>query len=176
TARWLVPRLLEAMAELHPKVHLIVIDGVSTSLEPQLITGHLDLAVVNLPPDPFQRPYNPGSELMARPLFDEDLLLVVPAQHRLAANDVVRMADTDGLELLLPAPGTAFREEIDEAVATGGVRWTPKAEIDGLRLIASLTFEGLGPAILPATAIPDVRHAEWRAVTVEGLPCRSVGI
>src|SRR5438067_2057487 len=121
TARWLVPRLLEAMAELHPKVHLIVIDGVSTSLEPQLITGHLDLAVVNLPPDPFQRPYNPGSELMARPLFDEDLLLVVPAQHRLAANDVVRMADTDGLELLLPAPGTAFREEIDEAVATGGV-------------------------------------------------------
>src|SRR3954447_14259495 len=176
TARWLVPRLLAAMATLHPKVHLVIVEGVSTSLEPQLTTGHLDVAMVNLPPDPFQRPYNPGSELMARPLFDEDLLLVVPADHKLAGNSAVAIADTDGLELLLPAPGTAFREEIDEAVATGGARWKPKAEIDGIRLIASLTFEGLGPAVLPATAVPSDRGEAWRAVSVEGLPCRSVGI
>src|SRR5205814_709545 len=52
----------------------------------------------------------------------------------------------------------------------------PKAEIDGLRLIASLTFEGLGPAVLPATAVPADRQGPWRAVSVEGLPCRSVGI
>jgi LysR family hydrogen peroxide-inducible transcriptional activator len=176
TARWLVPQLLAAMAERHPKVHLVVIDGVSTSLEPQLTTGHLDLAVVNLPPDPFQRPYNPGSELMATPLFDEDLLLVVPSDHKLAGIDTIAIADTDGLELLLPAPGTAFREEIDEAVATGGARWQPKAEIDGIRLIASLTFEGLGPAVLPATAVPAESNGPWRAVSVDGLPCRSVGI
>src|SRR5687767_15704374 len=71
------------------------------------------------PPGPILSPYPTlfrSSELMARPLFDEDLLLVVPADHLLAAKDVVAMADTDGLELLLPAPGTAFREEIDEAV------------------------------------------------------------
>src|SRR4051794_22900104 len=176
TARWLVPRLLAAMATLHPKVHLVIVEGVSTSLEPQLPTGHLDLAMVNLPPDPFQRPYNPGSELMARPLFDEDLLLVLPIHHPLAERDVVAMADTDGLELLLPAPGTAFREEIDEAVATGGVRWRPKAEIDGIRLIASLTFEGLGPAILPATAVPADRQGPWRAVRLQRPPCPSVGV
>src|SRR5438477_5803282 len=48
TARWLVPRLLPAMAERHPKVHMVIVEATSTSLEPQL-ADRLDLAVVNLP-------------------------------------------------------------------------------------------------------------------------------
>jgi len=35
-------------------------------------------------------------------------------------------------------------------------------ELDGVRMIASLTFDGYGPAILPATAIP--RHLRDRFV------------
>src|SRR4051812_7189654 len=81
TARWLVPQLLPVMSELHPKVHLIVVDATSPSLEPRLTSGSLDLAVVNLPADPTQRPYTPGDELVAQHLFDEDLLLVVPKSH-----------------------------------------------------------------------------------------------
>ena len=62
-----------------------------------------------------------------------------------------RLAD---LELLLPAPGTALRDEIDAASGPAGVMLRPAMELDGLRLIASLTFDGYGPAILPATAVP----------------------
>ena len=58
------------------------------------------------------------------------------------------------MELLLPLPGTAFRDELDAVTRPLGITLLPAAEIDGLRLIASLTFEGYGPAILPATAIP----------------------
>jgi len=53
TARWLVPPLVEAMAERHPKVRLVVVDATTSSLVLQLGSGRLDLAVVNLPlPDP----------------------------------------------------------------------------------------------------------------------------
>jgi LysR family hydrogen peroxide-inducible transcriptional activator len=176
TARWLVPRLLETIAVLHPKVHIVVVEATSTSLEPQLTNGRLDLAVVNLPPNPNQHPYMQGDELTARPLFDEDLLLVVPSDHPLAARPEVDLGETDGLHLLLPAPGTAFREEIDTALNARGVTWHPKAELDGVRLIASLTFEGHGPAVLPATALPEWLHGEWMAVSVRGLPRRSVGV
>src|SRR3954453_15339814 len=35
-APWRAPRLLPAMAERHPKVHMVIVEATSTSLEPQL--------------------------------------------------------------------------------------------------------------------------------------------
>ena len=48
-------------------------------------------------------------ELIARPLFDEDLVLVVPSEHPFAGRAEVELTETDGLALLLPAriAGTA---------------------------------------------------------------------
>jgi len=43
-------------------------------------------------------------------------------------------------------------------------------------LIASLTFEGYGPAILPATAIPGFLRDRFHPVQVQGLPRRRVGV
>jgi DNA-binding transcriptional LysR family regulator len=43
--------------------------------------------------------------------------------------------------------------------------------------MASLTFEGHGPAIVPATAIPQwLPQGVWKPVTVQGLPRRKVGL
>ncbi len=61
-------------------------------------------------------------------------------------------------------------------IRPSGVTLTPIAQIDGLRLIASLTFEGFGPAILPATAIPSYLRHRFRSLAVEGLPRRRVGV
>ena len=78
------------------------------------------------------------------------------------------------MELILPLPGTAFRDELDAVTRPLGITLLPAAEIDGLRLIASLTFEGYGPAILPATAIPSYLRvavppgARSRACPVDG--------
>jgi hypothetical protein len=80
------------------------------------------------------------------------------------------------MELLLPLPGTAFRDELDAVTRPLGITLLPAAEIDGLRLIASLTFEGYGPAILPATAIPSVLRDRFHPVAIEGLPRRRVGV
>ncbi len=169
TARWLVPRLMDAARQRHPKLRLVVVEGNTNGLEPQLAAGQLDLAVLNLPV--------PGRDLVSRPLFEEDLMLVVAEGHPIA--DVGRplhIEDLADLELLLPLPGTAFRDELDAAVRPLGITLLPAAEIDGLRLIASLTFEGYGAAILPATAVPAVLRDRVRALPVEGLPRRRVGI
>jgi hypothetical protein len=39
-----------------------------------------------------------------------------------------------------------------------------------------LTFEGYGPAILPATAIPSFLRTRFRGVPIAGLPRRRVGV
>lgn len=167
TARWLTPLLLEAMKEAHPKVRLVVGEGTSATLEPNLAAGSLDAAVVNIPQG--------SPDLVEHPLFDEDLILVVAADHPFAAAGTVELAELDGFELLLPAPGSAFREEIDEACKAMGVVLAPTAELDGVRLMASLSMRGLGPAILPATGASEAGR-QFARVSVNGLPRRKVGL
>ncbi|MGH9082830.1 MAG: LysR substrate-binding domain-containing protein, partial [Acidimicrobiales bacterium] len=45
-----------------------------------------------------------------------------------------------------------------------------------LRLIASLTFDGHGPAILPATAVPAHLRGQFRLLPLAGVPRRRVGV
>src|SRR5918999_635227 len=119
TARWLMPPLLTAMAERHPKVRIVTLEANTTALLPQL------------------------------------------AEH----------------ELLLTPPGTSIRVLLDEAAEAAGVRLRPKAELDGLRLIASLCFEGFGAGVLPATAIPRwLTTGGWRGVPPPDPPRRCVAL
>ncbi len=202
TGRWLVPRLFSRLRERYPRVQITVADGTSTTLEPRLVSGQLDLAVVTMPV--------PGDELAASPLFEEDLVLVVPADHPLVAKGAtasqrhlangstpgtgahdggsggidaepdalppIAVSALGDLELLLPLPGTALRDEIDATVRPAGVVLHPSIEVDGLRMIASLTFDGYGPAILPASAVPGNQRDRFRLIPIEGFPRRQVGV
>jgi DNA-binding transcriptional LysR family regulator len=169
TARWLAPQLMELVGARHPNLALVIAEGTTTSLEPQLANGQLDLAVLNLPVH--------GKDLVTSFLFEEDLVLVVPTGDPLAApGRQLTLKDLAELKLVLPLPGTAFRDELDAAIKPSGIALAASAQIDGLRLIASLTFEGYGPAILPATAIPTYLRTEFQPLTVEGLPRRRVGV
>jgi LysR family hydrogen peroxide-inducible transcriptional activator len=168
TGRWLVPVLLGAVAETYPRIQLIVVDATTTSLLPQLVSGQLDLSVVNLPVD--------DPDVEAERLFDEDRVLVAPEGHPLAAKDRITLTELAEHRLILEPKGTAFRDLLDQEIARAGATLVPLAEVDGLRLVATLAFEGFGPAILPATAAPSWLEGRWRRVEVEGITPRSVGL
>ena len=61
-------------------------------------------------------------------------------------------------------------------MAATGTTLLARAEVDGTRLIASLTFEGWGPAILPATAVPSYLLDRWALVKVTEIPRRLIGV
>jgi DNA-binding transcriptional LysR family regulator len=169
TARWLMPPLLTAVAERHPKVRILTLEANTTALLPQLVAGSLELGVVNLPAiDP---------EVVVEPLFEEELILVVPPDHPLARARRVGIKELAQHELLLTPPGTSIRVLLDEAAEAAGVELRPKAELNGLRLIASLCFEGFGAGVLPATAIPRwLTTGNWKVVPLPDLPRRCVAL
>ncbi len=168
TGRWLVPPLLLSVMAAHPKVRLTVLEGNTTALIPHLRSARIDLAVVNLPVS--------EAEVEIHPLFEEDLLLVVPDGHPLSKRRKVSVAVLADHELLLPPPGTSIRIELDRAAAAAGVTLRAQAELDGIRLIASLAFEGYGAGVLPASAVPGWLSGEWRRIAIEGLPRRAVAL
>jgi DNA-binding transcriptional LysR family regulator len=165
--RWLVPLVLERVTREHPKIHVVVVDA-TTSLVPQLLADNLDLAIVNLPVvDP---------ELVTETLFDEERMVVAPHGHPLAGRGRVHLTDLGDHELLLEPKGTSFRDELDTQAAAMGVVLRPRAEVDGLRLIATLAFQGFGAAIIPSTAAPPWLEGSWDRVAVDGLARRTVGL
>ena len=167
-ARWLIPLVLENVSAAHPKVRVVVVDATTSSLVPQLIAGDIDLAVLSIP--------TLDNDLVDEALFEEDRIVIAPDQHPLAQLTRVSIADLAAYELLLGPPGTAFRDELEAEATRAGVVLRPQAEVDGLRLIATLAFQGYGAAIVPATAAPRWLEGKWKRVSVDGLPRRQVGL
>jgi DNA-binding transcriptional LysR family regulator len=167
-ARWLVPPLHSAMAKAHPHVRMVVVDASTTSLAPQLVGGSLALAVVNLPLD--------DPDTTVTPLFEEDMVAVVPEGHKLFGFERLTMNNLHNVPLLLPPTGTSYRHELDDAADVADVSLVAQAEIDGVRLITSMAFDGVGVAVVPATAVPAHLSGPWKALPLDGIEPRHVGI
>jgi len=167
TARWLMPKFLSQLGTDYPQVRVIVQEGATSSLVPNVLTGQLNGAIVHLPVD--------DPELVIEPLFAEDLLLLAADSHPLVARgDTIPLADLDEVPLLLPPPGAALRRVLERAAANADITLRAQAEVDGVRLLASLAFEGFGAAIVPATAVPTWLEGSFHRITVPELPRRVV--
>lgn len=169
TARWFAPILVDELAKTAPEIQLVVADGTTRSLELRLLDGELDLGIVSLPVD--------ESEIVTASLFTEDHIVVGPKDHPLArAGGEVGLDQLAQYRLLLAAPGTPFRQEVEEVFRKAGLRLKPKMEVDGLRLLASMAFQGFGVSIVPATAAPGWIGGPWTRIAVTGLSRRTVGL
>jgi len=161
--------LLEAQRSTYPHIALRIIEGSNSTLEPQVVNGQLDLAVLAWPVL--------APELTKSDLFSEDLVVIVAREHPLAlAGTPVTFETLAQYELLLPLPGTTLRRELDLACREHGVELKPLLELDGLRTIASLTFDGHGPSILPATIMSQHLTDKFVPVRIEGMAKRRVSL
>ncbi len=169
TGRWLTPQLLGAIGLAFPKVRVVVIDATTTSLVPLLAAGGLDLAVVNLPVS--------HPDVASQPMFDEDHVLVVPEDHPLSKRTTVDLTELASQPLLMEPCGTGFRDDLESDADRAGITLEPQAEIDGMRLLASLAFQAFGVAVLPASAVLlDEAAGPWRRIPLTGCTPRSVGL
>jgi DNA-binding transcriptional LysR family regulator len=85
------------------------------------------------------------------------------------------LAELVSQPILLSPRNTELRRIVDRAAGNQRIALTPQAEIDGVRLLASLAIDGFGPAIVPATAIPKWLTGDFAIVALPELPKRMVG-
>ncbi len=166
TGRWVSPILLGAMTQQYPRVKIQIVDAVTSNLLPLVVQGRVDGAVVNLPIS------HPDIEIES--LFEEEPVLVAPTGHALAKYDSLTPDILAEFPLLLNPKGVPFRDSLDRDLAKHGVKLTPKAEVDGMRLLASLATDGFGAAVLPATAAQG--SGKWKRIPLEGFTRRVVGL
>ena len=112
----------------------------------------------------------PAPALNAEPLFDEDLALWLPPSHRLGHHARARVADLDGVGVLCPAPPSALRTILDDALSRAGIAVRVLGEFPAPESVFRAAVAANVPAILPAPMLQDFLHPGsalgWRAVAL----------
>ena len=102
-APYILPRLLPRLQAGYPQLRLEVRETQTKLLLAELISGELDCVMLALPVD--------GAEVETLHLFDDPLLLAVPASDKLPARSRVGIEDVDQRRLILLEEGHCLRDQ-----------------------------------------------------------------
>lgn len=164
--RWVIADAIQATSRQGHRVHVLAA-GREEALG-ELIAGRADLAVIANDPPP--------RAFSATQIAEYRQVLMVHSGHPLAARRWVRLANLDGLDLVVPPAGRPHRSALERALLDAGVTWQPAAEVDGWDLLVHLASLGIGGTVVngcvpapagmravPVTDLPPVRYwAVWR--------------
>jgi DNA-binding transcriptional LysR family regulator len=141
----------------HPGVELTVREQSSEELAEMLRADELDLAFLSVT----ERIERHG--LALHQLVSEELMVILPRDHRLACRRRIRMAELAGEQFISFRDGARLRELLVGAARRAGFEARVKLESNESLRIRRLVARGMGVAILPRSDVtatgPDVAAA-----------------
>jgi DNA-binding transcriptional LysR family regulator len=137
----LVPNLIGAFMRKHPRARFILSENMLPQIVRRIIEGDVDLGLVSLP---FS-----DERLEYIPLLNQELMLVVPSAHRLAARKKVALAEVADDPFCLSARGFTLRQLTEDLCKEAG--FSPKIAFEGdeVSTLRGLISAGLGVGLLP---------------------------
>lgn len=165
---YLVPEIVTRLSAAYPAVQIKVEELANEKIEEGLIEGRLNVGVGFIP--------TTAAEIVAEPLFDEDLVLIVSAKHKFAGRRHVPVRELDGEPLVLLSKGFCTRRLTDESLAEAGACPRITVEMNSIEGILATVRTGGAATVLPSLAagggVPGIH-----AVTLTNpTPHRTVGL
>lgn len=174
---YVLPQLIPLLQQLAPGLRLQFEESSQAELTDRLRTSDIDVALLCMP---FAE-----ADLVAQALLDEQLVLLLPGSHRLAAKAEVSGEDLYPREVLLLRDGHQFREQILQVFPHLGAQADPPAgalpsiQASTLETLRHLVASGLGVTLLPRAAAEMALQAN-RALTLrkfkEPAPTRTLAL
>jgi DNA-binding transcriptional LysR family regulator len=137
----LVPGLLRAFRREHPHIRFSLLQGPHEELRDHVRSGRADLA--------FTAPLPGPGEFAKVTLKEQQLVVTVPTEHRLAGRNWVRMADLAREPSVGMKPGYGLRRITDELAEAARFLPILAFEGDDVDTLRGLIAAGLGVAVLP---------------------------
>lgn len=158
-APYLLPSMVKSFAERFPGVEVIVHEDTTERLLRQAGRCEIDVAIASLPLD--------DDRMAVKPLFSEELLLALPADHPLTLRRTLKAADLDGQKLIVMKEGHCLGDQVlhfcDRSHAC------PNISIRSAQLetILALVQCGMGISLIPEMAVQQAKGAEpvFRSLT-----------
>ena len=141
----LLPGALERLQRNHGEVAVSVATQDGPLLQEWMSAQRFDLGLSEVAEPP------PGTRMRSLPAMDE--VAVLPAQHPLAAKQVLSAQDFEGLAFISLARDDSYRMQIDAVFAQAGVQRKMLLETLSAVAVCAMVQHGLGVAIVnPLTA------------------------
>ena len=158
---YVLPGILTRFVQRFEGVRLIVRTGHSEEIVEQVERNELDIGLI-------RELHRPG--VIARPLYEDELILVVPGHHEFAGPKPIgvdRLADST---LILFDRTSSYYDLTNAIFRASGVVPRSTIELDNIEAAKHMVRDGLGVAFLPLTAIAgDIARGELRAVPMAGV-------
>ncbi|MGG6313293.1 LysR family transcriptional regulator [Paenibacillus macerans] len=157
----------------YPGIELTVIELATEETHAGLLGNQLDLGVVFLPLQ--------DEQIISRPLFDEELVLVISGEHPFADRPEVELKQLAGLPLVLFPPKFFVRQLFDAACADRGISLAPVMELSTMESQVRMVRHHVGGTILPGsyakTLIGSGRDGDLAVIPLaEPAPRKNVGL
>jgi LysR family hydrogen peroxide-inducible transcriptional activator len=167
-APYLLPKVIENLARLHPELDIHIRETVTPKLIEEVAEGRLDTAIVALPVS------EPSLTEVA--LFTETFLLVRPAEDKETPVPSVEMLRE--MRLLLLEEGHCFR---DQALAFCNMQSSPPREVldaSSLSTLVQMVGAGIGVTLIPEMAVAvETRSAPVSVARFKNpQPSRTIGM
>ena len=152
-----LPPLLAEFEAHYPAIRILVRELTPTEIAQSLQQGDVDFA---LGPRPESR------QLSFQPLFQEDIVALVPLRFKPARSDTISLRELSRIPTLQLSQATALRSVLQQAARKHAIELTPKYECTQAQTLIAMAHEELGAAILPASIIPARRDRRVRALRI----------
>ncbi len=164
-AAFYLPPYIQAFRREHPQMKVLIRPGVCSDLIQGVREGVYDFAVI------LDRLHH-HPDLTCVNLAEEEMAVIAPPGHRLAARDEVRPEDFAGETLIVTEAGCSYREMMEGVLRAAGTTPESSLEFGSLEAIKQCVVYGLGVSLLPRIAV----EAEVRQGQLVILPFRHPGI
>lgn len=151
-APYLLPTVLLSLARECPEIDVLIHEEPTARLLQMAGSCEIDLAIVSLPIQ--------DDRFVIEALFDEELLLALPARHPLASRRSIQMSDLEGERFILMKEGHCLgdqalrfceRQDLIPSIAFRSAQ---------LETIQALVSAGAGVSLIPAMACRSQRAGQ----------------
>jgi len=169
---YLLPHVVPEVHRRFPRLELLLAEEKTEDVVRQLRAGTLDAGILALPIH--------DDQLVQEPLFEEDFVLAVPADHPLAAAEgPATSAMLAGQPVLLLDEGHCLRDQALSVCSLAGADERTDFRATSLETLRQMVAAGVGITLLPELAVrppvpesPDVRLLRF----AEQVPTRRIAM
>lgn len=162
-----IPSLMTDVKKVYPQMKFQLTQSNSSSILKKLEVGELDVCLISS--------VDTNQDIVWEKLWEEEIFLIVPENHRLANEQRVSIKDFAHDPFICIKKGNSLRKSVDNLYKREGFQLNVAFEGEEVHTVAGLVESGLGVSLIPY--IKGLEQYKLKIIRVEARGCkREIGL